>query len=109
MEEKVAPTATDIFMLERLIEFSMRQRVLVLMATALLVFAGVWSALRLSIDAVPDITNVQVQVNTAVPPRARGDRTVGHISRRNGHGWTAPHGRVAFPVEVRSFAGHHDL
>ena len=57
-------------MLERLIEFSMRQRVLVLLATLVLVVAGIWSALRLSIDAVPDITNVQVQVNTAVPALA---------------------------------------
>jgi cobalt-zinc-cadmium resistance protein CzcA len=31
---------------------------------------GVWSALRLPIDAVPDITNVQVQINTQVPALA---------------------------------------
>lgn len=57
-------------MLERLIEFSMRQRGLVLLATAALVFVGFWSAAHLKIDAVPDITNVQVQVNTAVPALA---------------------------------------
>lgn len=38
-----------------------------LLATLVLVGVGVWSALRLPIDAVPDITNVQVQVNTSVP------------------------------------------
>ena len=53
-------------MLARLLEFSLRQRAFVLMATALLVAVGVWSALRLPVDAVPDITNVQVQINTAV-------------------------------------------
>jgi len=57
-------------MLNRLLEFSVRQRVFVMLATFLLVGVGVWSALRLPIDAVPDITNVQVQVNTAVPALA---------------------------------------
>jgi len=53
-------------MLNRLLEFSIRQRVFVLLVTCLLIGVGVWSAIRLPIDAVPDITNVQVQVNTAV-------------------------------------------
>jgi len=57
-------------MLNRLLEFSVRQRVFVLMATLVLVGIGVYSALRLPIDAVPDITNVQVQINTAVPALA---------------------------------------
>ena len=57
-------------MLNRLLEFSVRQRVFVLLATLVLVGIGVWSALRLPIDAVPDITNVQVQINTAVPALA---------------------------------------
>lgn len=57
-------------MLERLIEFCMRQRVLVLLAALVLVVAGVGSAFYLKIDAVPDITNVQVQINTAVPALA---------------------------------------
>ena len=39
-------------------------------ATILLIGVGIWSALRLPIDAQPDITNVQVQVNTAVPALA---------------------------------------
>ena len=57
-------------MLNRLLDFSVRQRVFVLLATLVLVGIGVWSALRLPIDAVPDITNVQVQINTAVPALA---------------------------------------
>jgi cobalt-zinc-cadmium resistance protein CzcA len=57
-------------MLSRLIEFSVRQRVIVLLATVILVGIGVYSALRLPIDAVPDITNVQVQINTVVPALA---------------------------------------
>ena len=57
-------------MLNRLLEFSVRQRVFVLLATVVLVGIGVYSALRLPIDAVPDITNVQVQVNTSVPALA---------------------------------------
>ncbi len=57
-------------MLHRLLEFSVRQRVFVLLATVVMVGIGVYSALRLPIDAVPDITNVQVQINTAVPAYA---------------------------------------
>jgi cobalt-zinc-cadmium resistance protein CzcA len=57
-------------MLNRLLEFSVRQRVFVLLASVVLVSIGVYSALRLPIDAVPDITNVQVQVNTQVPALA---------------------------------------
>lgn len=47
-----------------LIRFVLKQRLLVMAATALLIGVGVWSAMRLPIDAVPDVTNVQVQVNT---------------------------------------------
>jgi cobalt-zinc-cadmium resistance protein CzcA len=57
-------------MLSRLLEFSVRQRVFVLLATAVMIGIGIWSALHLPIDAVPDITNVQVQVNTEVPAYA---------------------------------------
>ena len=51
-------------MLARIIGFSIRQRWFVLAIVALLCALGVWSATRLPIDAVPDITNVQVQINT---------------------------------------------
>ncbi|MFP5456891.1 MAG: efflux RND transporter permease subunit, partial [Alphaproteobacteria bacterium] len=54
-------------MLERIIRLSIRQRFIVLAIAALLAALGVWSFGRLKIDAVPDITNVQVQINTAAP------------------------------------------
>ena len=44
----------------------MRQRAFVMLGALALVGAGIWAATRLPIDAVPDITNVQVQVNTEV-------------------------------------------
>lgn len=53
-------------MVARIFDFALRQRVLVLLGVVALAIAGVWSALRLPIDAVPDITNVQVQINTTV-------------------------------------------
>ena len=53
-------------MLNRLLEASLRQRAFVLLGAAVLVAVGVWAALRLPLDAVPDITNPQVQINTAV-------------------------------------------
>ena len=51
-------------MLANIIETSIRQRWLVLIIVTLLTALGIWSATRLPIDAVPDITNVQVQINT---------------------------------------------
>lgn len=45
-------------MLARIIGFSIRQHWFVLAVVALLCALGVWSATKLSIDAVPDITNV---------------------------------------------------
>lgn len=53
-------------MINRIIEFSLRQRAVILLGALLLAVAGIFAALRLPIDAVPDITNVQVQVNTEV-------------------------------------------
>jgi cobalt-zinc-cadmium resistance protein CzcA len=54
-------------MLERILRFSLRHRHAVLVATAALAIAGALSFRQLAIDAVPDITNVQVQVNTEAP------------------------------------------
>ncbi len=54
-------------MLEFLINFSLRRRALVLGAVLLVCAVGLWNFNRLPIDAVPDITNVQVVVNTAAP------------------------------------------
>ncbi len=54
-------------MLERLIGLSIRHRWLTLVLTAALVALGAWSYRHLSIDATPDITNVQVQINTQAP------------------------------------------
>ena len=54
-------------MLENLLQFSIRHRWLVLLATLGFAALGVVNFQRLPIDAVPDITNVQVQINTESP------------------------------------------
>jgi cobalt-zinc-cadmium resistance protein CzcA len=51
-------------MLERILKFSIDHRVLVVLLTVAAAGVGVWSLMRLPIDAVPDITNNQVQINT---------------------------------------------
>src|SRR3989344_6216216 len=51
-------------MFEKLIRFSIEQRWLVLLAALGMAALGVFSYQKLPIDAVPDITNVQVQINT---------------------------------------------
>jgi cobalt-zinc-cadmium resistance protein CzcA len=57
-------------MIDRILEFALRQRAVVLLGTALLLAVGLWSALHLPVDAVPDITGIQVQINTEVPALA---------------------------------------
>ena len=54
-------------MLERILRFSIHHRWLVVIATMAMAALGVYNYTRLPIDAVPDITNVQVQVNTESP------------------------------------------
>ncbi len=54
-------------LLERIIASAIQRRWLMLGLTLVLVAVGIWSFTRLPIDATPDITNVQVQVNTAAP------------------------------------------
>lgn len=53
-------------MINRIIHFSVYNRGVVLLLTVLLVFAGIYSFQHLPIDAVPDITNNQVQINTVI-------------------------------------------
>src|SRR3984893_9947329 len=54
-------------MIERILAFSVRNRWLVLLCTLAAVVSGAWSLTKLPIDAVPDITNVPVQINAFAP------------------------------------------
>lgn len=51
-------------MLERILQLAIAQRWLVLLLTLAMAALGLFSYQKLAIDAVPDITNVQVQINT---------------------------------------------
>ncbi|MBE2251923.1 MAG: efflux RND transporter permease subunit [Myxococcus sp.] len=54
-------------LLSAIVRWSLKNRSVVLIATVLFVVVGLRSALQLPIDAVPDVTNIQVQVITAAP------------------------------------------
>src|SRR6266403_2669185 len=54
-------------MIERIIDFSVRRRWLILLIALAAAVSGFWSLTKLPIDAVPDVTNVQVQVNATAP------------------------------------------
>jgi len=54
-------------MLAKLLQFSIRHRWLVILAALAMAALGAYNFKRLPIDAVPDITNVQVQINTSAP------------------------------------------
>ena len=51
-------------MISRILAFSIQHRWVVVVASLGAITLGVWSLTRLPVDAVPDITNKQVQVNT---------------------------------------------
>src|SRR5436309_8504163 len=57
-------------MINSILEFALRQRAFVFLAAVGLLGGGLWSAFHLPIDAVPDITGAQVQINTEVPALA---------------------------------------
>ncbi len=71
-------------MINGLIRFAVSQRLLVLLMVLILIGAGLYSLKHLPIDAVPDVTNVQVQVLTGAPSLAPLE-----IERQ-----------ITFPVEV---------
>ena len=71
-------------MLERVIRAAIAHRWLVLLLVLAVSALGVWNYGRLPIDAVPDITNVQVQVNSEAP----------------GYSPLEAEQRVTFPVET---------
>ena len=54
-------------MIERILEWSLQNRVMVIIASLVLVAGGLTAMSQLPIDAVPDVTNVQVQVLTSSP------------------------------------------
>ncbi len=71
-------------MLETIIRFAIAHRWMMLIFTLGLIGLGVWSFTRLPIDATPDITNVQVQINTEAP----------------GYSPLEAEQRVTFPIET---------
>ncbi len=54
-------------MIDRLINFSLRERLLVIILILLILSAGIYSFLRLPIDAFPDVTGVQVEILSYAP------------------------------------------
>ncbi len=71
-------------MIDAILRFSVERRFLILSLILVLIGTGVWSFQHLPIDAVPDITNVQVQINTEAP----------------GYSPLETEQRITFPVEV---------
>ena len=71
-------------MINAILRLSVERRFLMLSLILVLIGVGVWSFQRLPIDAVPDITNVQVQINTEAP----------------GYSPLEAEQRITFPVET---------
>ncbi|MEL0137937.1 MAG: efflux RND transporter permease subunit, partial [Halieaceae bacterium] len=71
-------------MIDAIVRLSVDRRYFMLSLILVLIGVGVWSFQRLPIDAVPDITNVQVQINTQAP----------------GYSPLEAEQRITFPVET---------
>lgn len=71
-------------MIESILRLSIERRWLMISMTLILIGVGIWSYQKLPIDAVPDITNVQVQINTVAP----------------GYSPLETEQRITFPVET---------
>jgi heavy metal efflux system protein len=71
-------------MFERILQLSIQHRSLVLVAVFAMVMLGIHSYQNLPIDAVPDITNIQVQINTTAP----------------GYAPLEAEQRITFPIEM---------
>ena len=54
-------------MIEKILDLSVRNRWFIVLLTAVACALGVWSLNKLPIDAVPDVTNNQVQINAIAP------------------------------------------
>jgi Cu/Ag efflux pump CusA len=65
--------------IERIVGLCVRQRYLVLVLTGLMAAMGLWAFTRLPLDAIPDLTNNQVQVITF--PRSSPHRRWSNSSR----------------------------
>ena len=61
-------------MIDALIRFSLQQRLLTAVITLVLLAFGLHAVQNLSVDAFPDVTNVQVQIATEAPGRSPEDR-----------------------------------
>src|SRR5215204_7519751 len=57
-------------MINAIIRFSVSQKLVVLLLVGIMAAGGIYSLLNLPIDAVPDVTNVQVQILTGAPSLA---------------------------------------
>jgi copper/silver efflux system protein len=57
-------------MIARLIRWSIQNRFLVLLATVMFSAWGVWAMLRIPLDAIPDLSDVQVIIRTTYPGQA---------------------------------------
>jgi Cu(I)/Ag(I) efflux system membrane protein CusA/SilA len=57
-------------MLEKLIELSVRHRLIVLLFTAIVSAVGIWVVFRTPVDAIPDLSDVQVIIYTEYPGQA---------------------------------------
>lgn len=94
-------------LLGAIVRLSLRNRAVVVVATLLFTIIGIRAALDLSIDAVPDLTNIQVQIITAAPALSPVEvEQYVTVPVERAIGGPAPRLAGAIAQQVRALRGH---
>ena len=96
-------------MLAWIIDVSLKHRVIVLMVSVLLVIAGVIAIVSLPLDAFPDTTPVQVQINTVAAVLRGRDRAADYAACGTGHRRPARARQRSFHVQIWTIPGYRDI
>ena len=96
--------------LERLIEASLRQRILVIVGVLFLVGFGTGSVLHIPIDAFPDVTNIQIEVLSTAPGMSPpGSGALCHVPGRGGDARTAAAQPGPLGIQFGALGGHRHI
>jgi len=93
-------------MIEKIIELSIKNKFLVILMTLFVIAAGIYAMLRMPLDAIPDLSDVQVIIFTEYPgqaPQVVEDQVTYPLTTDNGHAFGAVCQSSAWLFVFRAF------
>ena len=97
-------------MIAKIIELSIKNRFLVILSTVAVVGWGIWAMFHLSLDAIPDLSDVQVIVTTDYPgqtPQVVDDQVTYPLTTRHARRARLPRSFAASACSSTSFVYVH--